>query len=403
MPTLLNQAIRQFTGCDDLTTAPPGNGLRLGNPAASVVVSLNPSDCTERDLAKQGYTTTRGFLALPSFESPRWLFPLGNGRYRFQGLEIYKPYKLTSRVLKGLLTTMVAARCQRLALPRLLIASRGCWPLEQLVREVTSEPQPVLAFSLGTEARFRKLTAQVMDPEGEILGYIKLPLTNAAVERVRHEAETLNRLWSFPALRPHIPRVLHSGVWGGGAVLFQSAGPPRPGSLQFGHHHEQFLQFLRAVRPTEKPGHVLWEQVASRWAKTEATLDSSWRTLGQAALARAGRELDGVTVPCGVLHGDFAPWNTRVGDEGLYVFDWESASWDAPILWDVFHFKTQVAALLNKKDDRHVPRDRRTGEVASFLLYLLSSACRLLGEDSPALSAGLAFRRELLVKQFEGR
>jgi len=103
-------------------------------------------------------------------------------------------------------------------------------------------------------------------------------------------------------------------------------------------------------------------------------------------------------VPCGVAHGDFVPWNTRAADGRLYVFDWESASWEAPNSWDMFHFKTQVAALLNKKNDLHISSDRRSGERASFLLYLLNSACQLFGEESPD-RVGLRFRQQLLAKQ----
>ena len=372
-----------------------------GDLPASVVVSLNPSRSLKADLTRQGYATTRWFFVLPSLTSPRWLFPLGNGRCSLAGLEIYKPYARTARILKGLLTTMVAAHYPGFATHRVLVASRGPLPLEALVREVTGESQAVFALSLGTEMRFRKITVQVMRPDGEILGYVKLPLTDAAVERVRHEAETLNHLWSFPALRAHIPRVLYSGEWRNGYILFQSGGPTRPGPVQFNRQCEEFLQLLWGIQTTEKPGHVLWEEVAARWRKAEPGLSSGWRALGEAALAKAKRELDGVMVPYGVAHGDFAPWNTRVGEGRLYVFDWEFASWEAPTLWDIFHFKTQVGALLKKKNDMHISRDRRSGERASFLLYLLNSACQLFGEESPSLGVELEFRRQLLAKQLE--
>lgn len=402
MNDLLREAIHQFAASGNQGTAASGNGLHPGALAASVVVSLNSSDSTKKDLASQGYTCARSFVALPSLTAPRWLFPLGNGRCTLQGLQIYKPYARAARILKGLLAAIVAARCQGFAPHRVLVASQGALPLEALVREVTGECQPVFSLFVGTEVRFRKLTVQVMRPDGEILGYIKLPLTDAAVERVRHEAETLNHLWSFPALRSHIPRVLYSGEWGDGAILFQLGGPSRPGPIQFNSQCEEFLQLLWGIHKTEKPGQVLWEEVAARWRKAEPSLASGWRALGLAALAKAKRELGGVTVPCGVAHGDFAPWNTRVGDGRLYVFDWESASWEAPTLWDMFHFKTQVAALLNKKNDLHISWDCRSGERASFLLYLLNSACQLSGEGSPAQGVGLEYRRQLLAKQLGG-
>jgi hypothetical protein len=399
---LLQTAIDQLAGTGNHRAVSSRNESSPGELPASVVVSLNPSNSTKNDLTSQGYTCARCFVALPSLTSPRWLFPLESGRCTLGGLEIYKPYAKAARILKGLLTTIVAAHCQGFAPHRVLVASRGPLPLEALVREVTGECQPVFALSLGAEMHFRKLTVQVMRPDSEILGYIKLPLTDPAVERVRHEAETLNHLWNFPALRLHVPRVLYSGEWGNGYILFQSGGPSRPGPVQFNRQCEEFLRFLWGIQTTEKPGHVLWEEVAARWRKAESSLSSGWRALGQAALAKAKRELDGVMVQCGVAHGDFAPWNTRVGDGRLYVFDWESASWESPTLWDIFHFKTQVAALLNKKNDMHISRDRRSGERASFLLYLLNSVCQLFGEESPSLGVGLEFRRQLLAKQLGG-
>jgi hypothetical protein len=67
----------------------------------------------------------------------------------------------------------------------------------------------------------------------------------------------------------------------------------------------------------------------------------------------------------------------------------------------MFHFKTQVAALLNKKNDMHISWDCRSGERASFLLYLLNSACQLFDEESPSLGVGIEFRRQLLANQLE--
>jgi hypothetical protein len=395
MKTLLQQTLHEFAGSRN-------HAERNGDQPASVAISLRPSRSIKRELAGQGYVYARHFLALPSVASPRWLFPVLNGHCTRAGLEIYKPFARRARILKGLLTGMVAAHCQGLAPHRLLIASRGALPLEDLVREVTGECQPVFALSVGAEARFRKLTVQVMRPQGEILGYIKLPLTDAALDRVRYEAATLNRLWEFPALRPHIPRVLYSGEWGQSAILFQSGGPPRSGPVRLGRQAEEFLQLLQSIHPVQKPGHVLWEEVAARWRQAEPSLTSWWRALGQAALAKARRELDGVTIPFVVSHGDFAPWNTRGGDEGLFVFDWESASWEAPSRWDVFHFKTQVAALLDKNHDLYLSPDRRSGDRASFVLYLLTSACELASEASPSQGVGLDFRRRLLAKQLGG-
>jgi hypothetical protein len=392
----------QLVGLGELPVASSGNDLPGGDAFAGVLVCSNPAKRLRRDLAHRGYSRARWFFVLPSPASPRWLIPLGNGHGTREGLEIYKPYATGARVLKSLLTLMVATRCQRLAPHKVLVASSGSLPLEALVREVTGEGEAVFALSLGTPNRFRKLTIQVMRPDGEILGYIKLPLTEAATERVRHEADILNHLSPYPALRPYIPKVLHAGVWRNGYILFQSRGPSHPGPIQFNGLHEDFLQKLKGLPQVQKPGEALVKEVAARWQKAESSLDPTWRALGQAALRKAEHEFGGVMIPCGVAHGDFAPWNTRVGGGHLWVFDWESASWETPASWDTFHFRTQVAALLDKKNDLLISRDHRSSEKASFLLYLLSSACQLFAEAGTSQGVGLAFRQQLLAKELEG-
>jgi len=399
---LLRNAIQQLVGRGKLVAEPSGSELQGDDLAASVVVSLNPSKRLGRDLTRQGYTRARRFAVMPSPGSPRWLFPLGNSRATREALRIYVPFAPVARTLKGLLKVLAAAHCQDFAPHKLLVSSRGSLAIESLVQEVTGEERAVFALSLGTEARFRKLTVQVMRPEGEILGYIKLPLTDAATERVRHEAEVLERLWTFPDLRGHIPRVLHAGDGENGYILFQTAGPSHPGPTRFHDLHEDFLQKLRGIHQQQKAGGALVNEVAARWQEAEPKVDAAWRALGHAALARAGKELECVPIPCGVSHGDFAPWNTRLGDGRLWAFDWESASWELPVWWDVFHFKTQVAALLRRHNDVRVSSDGASVERAAFLLYLLDSAGQLFAEESPTLGAGLEFRRQLLAQQLGG-
>ncbi len=162
---------------------------------------------------------------------------------------------------------------------------------------------------------------------------------------------------------------------------------------------QDFLQLLSEIHTTEKPGHVLVEELAARWCKAEASLASGWRALGQAALAMARQELDDIMIPCSFVHGDFAPWNTRLGDQGLYVFDWERSSHELPVLWDVFHFYTQTAALLGKDCLRDLSLDRRKGERALFALYLLSSTVEELQDHNAVDQRGLVYRREMLATQ----
>lgn len=205
----------------------------------------------------------------------------------------------------------------------------------------------------------------------------------------------LRRLAVFPALTPHIPEVLYAGDWEAGFVLFQSSGLPRPGPVQFGSLHEKFLHKLWDVLIVHKTGELLVKQVAAKWRTAGPLLRHETGELGRLALQRAARELDGQFIRCGIMHGDFAPWNTRVGDGRLFLFDWELAACDAPIQWDVFHFHVQVSTLLNRKNGWGIAPQASGTDRACFWLYLLHSICQAL-EEADCNHAAIQARENIL-------
>jgi len=348
-----------------------------------------------------GKVSSHRFVILPSRKKPRWLLPLGVGEKTRRGLEIYSPYSSTARLLQSVLARAIEMGWQGWACPKVLIASEVPLALETLVHEVTGEDQPAFALSLGTPGCYRKLTVQVMRSNGDILGYIKLPLTRPAIERVRGEAQTLQRLWSFDVLRRHLPSVLYAGDWGDGYILFQSSGACRQGPVEIGFPHEEFLKALWSVQPTAKPGQELVDEVQLEWRKAEPHSPARLRGLAERAFDRASRDLAGETLACGIGHGDFAPWNTRVGDGPLFVFDWEHAATGVPNFWDVFHFHVQVNSLLRPWNPKDPLLGRSSTEKASFLLFVMNSVCRLLGEGSDRRDA-ITYRQRLLLRELRG-
>ena len=391
---ILQNALEQYIGhaarnLDKLSDVPR---------PASVVVLENPSATVGQDLANQGYTRFCRFVVLPSSKAPRWLLPLGDRRRMLAGFHIYTPYARVARTVKATAVRFIKAGWNGRGCSRVLIASRQRLPLEKLVAEVTGELEPSFAMSIGVGGNVRKLTVQAMSANGEILGYVKLPLTEAAVERIRHEAAILERLQHFVPLRPHIPKVLYAGDWVDRYILFQSPGPSCPGPVEFGALHESFLSTLWSAYQVQKPGLELVEEVAARWRKGDLLLDADLRELGERALERAHRELDAVTIPCGIMHGDFVPWNTRLDNGRLFVLDWESAAWNVPLLWDTFHFRLQLANLLKRKTGKRFLLDRSRHNKGCFLLYLLHSISGYLEErriDHPRI----VDRKRILLRE----
>jgi hypothetical protein len=68
------------------------------------------------------------------------------------------------------------------------------------------------------------------------------------------------------------------------------------------------------------------------------------------AFERVREELGPVRLPLSLCHRDFAPWNTRVGPGGLFVFDWDGAQDGTIPLYDLFHFQAIQAALFARQD-----------------------------------------------------
>jgi Phosphotransferase enzyme family len=364
------------------------------------VFSFCPSAKLAHRLSKKGYKYFRYFAAVPSQNAPRWVLPLGASGETLAAARIYLPYRRVARILKRVVVRMINAGCDGWLRSRILIASKEPLPLEELVREVTGEERPIFALSLGRQAAVRKLTVQVISPKGATLGYLKFPLTDKAVGRVRHEAAILERLGNFPSLRPHIPRILYAGSWNDSYMLFQTSLEGEVGPLTLGHLHDKFLHTLRDVHTLEKPGQHVVDDMAARWKNAAQLLGGKWKELGAEVLRRSARELQGKMLRCGVMHGDFAPWNTRARAGELLLFDWESADWEAPLSWDLFHFGVQTASSFNKNGAQYLLSSPVPPATPCFMLYLLSTTCQFLEEQN---YTAIGVRENLLLRELHNR
>jgi hypothetical protein len=381
----LDEVLRLFLGWDLADPLPAAEDLSMkGGALPDVVVSRSQASSLCQQLARQGYTRQHRFAILPSRTQPRWLLPLTNARRAIDGFELYTPYSRATRLMKSLVVRVRATGWEGWVRHSVLMAARTPLPIEKLATEVTGERHLTFAVSLGTPGPVQKLTVQVMRTDGKILGYLKMPFKSGAEQRLRHEANTMEKLQRFAKIRAHIPRLLFAGSWEGRFVVFQSAIDGEAGPVRMTERHEEFLKILQHCEPAMLPGRRLVQRIAQRWEKIASRLETNWQGLGREALRIASRELDSVPIASGIQHGDFAPWNTRIQPKGLVLFDWESAAWEAPALWDRFHFLAQTECHLNL---RHPERTDVRGENrALYLLYLLNSAAQLTDEESGAFT-----------------
>jgi phosphotransferase family enzyme len=370
-----------------------GSGAHVCQPP---VVSFAPSPRHKHKLQSDGYSYAREFVILPSRSIPRWLLPLGDVAITVKGFDIYAPYTPFSRILKSIASGLLRSGLAGLQRNRVLVSSSGPLPLEELVHELTGESHPFFSLSLGAPSRFQKLTVQVLGREGVVLGYIKLPLTEPAKDRLRHEAAVLKRL-EKSTLRPYVPRLLHAGPWGDGYIVFQSAleGAPGPTVLTSAHH--KLLKTMREVHLVSKPGLAVVEHVGQRWLKVAPQLDRKWNEIGNKILRCCADILARASVPCGFMHGDFAPWNSKLKDGELSLFDWETAEEEAPLGWDLLHFQVQTGFHLGQQ--RPGPAQKYSLD-ACYSLYLLYSVANL-AEAGPTTKCAIDYREKLAREQLE--
>jgi hypothetical protein len=275
--TQINQAMREglsvfFGGANHRVVRDVHNEPNQ-NDEHVVFMTGASSGTLASSLRRNGFMNVREFMVLPSASQARWVIPIGVTVCTSSGLDIYAPHKIVARAWKQLLAITTLAGCTGWARHKLIIGSRQPLSLELLIKHVMGEGDPVFSLSLGAPGRFRKLTIQIMNRDGEILGYAKLPITREAVARIRHEAATLQYLSKFSALRNQVPRLLYAGEWEDGYILIQSpAGQSQTAPGKFGTAHEQFLQRLWDIESVKKSGATLVEETGLRWKATNGTL-----------------------------------------------------------------------------------------------------------------------------------
>jgi hypothetical protein len=300
-----------------------------------------------------GKTAGRTYTAYPNLANVRWLLPANQDALRRAGIEgLYQPNSLRGRAVR----TIIGAG----AVPgeKVWLEEDALARLERKLASVIGVEAVRLAFYLGVPAPHRKVTAQVLTPDGKTLAYAKIatsPLAQAAVET---ERRALLRLSESAGLQGTVPKVLGSLDWHGGTILLITMGPPRPGPRGLSSVHLRFCtQVFQSFRVQETfVESPMWTRMSEIWLRLKHTSPETLPANLGPALERLHDELGPVSMPLSLAHGDFAPWNTRLGPRSLFVLDWERASEGMSPLYDAFNFQALQAALQGR---RRGIRDRR--------------------------------------------
>jgi hypothetical protein len=308
-----------------------------------------------------GKTAGRMYTAYPNLANVRWLLPANQPALRRAGIEgLYQPNSLRGRAVR----TIIGAG----AVPgeKVWLEEDALARLETMLASVVGVEAVRLAFYLGVPAPHRKVTAQVLTPDGKTLAYAKIATSPLAQSAVKTERRALLRLSESAGLQGTVPKVLGSLDWHGGTILLITMGPRRPGPRGLLSVHLRFCtQVFQSFRVQETFAESpMWTLMSEIWLRLQHSSPETLPANLGPALERLHDELGPVSMPLSLAHGDFAPWNTRLGPRSLFVLDWERASEGMSPLYDAFNFQALQAALQGR---RRGIRDRR------FLLTLLDA------------------------------
>jgi hypothetical protein len=284
----------------------------------------------------------RIYTAYPNLANVRWLLPADQPALRRAGIEgLYQPNSVRGRALRKIIGAG-ALQGEKVWLDEHSLAR-----LESMLAPLVGVRALRLAFYMGVPAPHRKVTAQLLTPQGETLAYAKLATSELAKRALETERRALLRLSQSALLRGTVPELLGSLGWQGGTIVLITMGPPRPGPRELSSVHLGFLTHLfESFREHKSFVHSqMWSSMLERWLRLKQSSPQSLPANVGPALERLHDELGGVSMPLSVAHGDFAPWNTRLGARSLFVLDWERSCEGMSPLYDAFNFQALQAAL----------------------------------------------------------
>jgi hypothetical protein len=214
-----------------------------------------------------------------------------------------------------------------------------------------------------------------------VLAYAKVGWNDLTRPLVAAEAEALRSL----AARADAPRtfqvarLLHAEEWQGntltvvepliGGAPVSSPDPPRDAT-----HELALAGAVSRGRLTDS----VW------WSDTRERIEAAGADLGPAAAAVAAEAGDR-TLAFGRSHGDWTPWNMRLLDGRLVVWDWERSRDSVPVGIDALHYGLLVALNV-----RHLPPPDAVADVLSRAPAWLDDL------DQPRAAARLMMCLELL-------
>lgn len=298
------------------------------------------------------------FGLLSTKDGRGYLFPIVSRKVGIKALNLYNAQNFKARFGKRLIAIGLNMRLTKPLLRKVQVFIRKDVAKEEIekisllerLKKVLKKKDLAFSISFGTPGLHRKPAIQILNRNGEILCYAKVGWNQVTNNLVKHEADILEGFEASLCSSFSVPRVIFSGWWNARFLCIQTApeGEVKPPPKEM---NSQYLMAIKELASFHKRSVSLlesafWPRVLNR---IENISNSYYRRISQDGARKAEGCLGNTKLPFHLRHGDFAPWNVKLADGRLFLFDWEYCGREAPAGWDLFHFIVQTQWLLENK------------------------------------------------------
>lgn len=202
----------------------------------------------------------------------------------------------------------------------------------------------------GTPGEGCKYTLQIMDNNGDILGYCKIPRNNTSKKYILKEMENINYVNSLNLKKCISPKVIYFD--GENNVLVQSStNDLKKKGNKLEAIHIDFLSEIYAK--TRKSKQIINTGFLDKLRELEGNVNNDILKRTIVFLKNSINKGELSEIEYCFAHRDFTPWNIREKNETLYVFDWELSAF-SPIYYDLFHFIVFTEILVRKSNHKKI-------------------------------------------------
>ena len=340
------------------------------------VVLVKPRGISLSLLRAQGFTEVRSFVVVPNINEPRWFIPLQAKIVARLAWNLYEPFRSRARLYKRIAMLLTQMGAGAYLGDQIILARRAVSSLENVLARVVNTSEFSIAVSSGTPGPRRKLTIQLTTNDGSVLAYVKYgdrPTTGLLVQK---EAQFLEHIHSLSLKAVIVPELLYHGQHNDGYIMVSAplVKDAQVSKTFLTQRHIAVLLELAGCTGSKRTLDLL-DQLKQRVKALQGIIDRTWYERLCLAIAAISSRPGIGSLPTALSHGDFAPWNIHVNQstDRLFLFDWEHGQTDRFLLWDAFHFKTQVDILV-----RDAKRDMSASITLSDILgYTLAKHLKL--------------------------